>query len=443
VLVDRVSNTAVVSVIDLELDDGIHVGTQGLKRAGQRLARIAERELFGHVGATTPTFDHVSISHYNALAVKFKGVNMGAAAQPRIVSSPIVYGAAVTEDRPVTGMGAMSPSPGEMGAIGLKPDRHIAGFSIRAKDGTALPLIYEAGIGKARDTVILKLSGPIPAGASLWYGYGLDPYCNLTDGADMAVPMFGPIALDEVSSPAPNGAAAQSAGEPVKVLIITGDNVGAHNWKETSKAVEDILEKDDRIKVDITASPSKDLTDENLAKYDVLLLNYKETAAGPPESRWSDSNKDAFLKAVQEGKGLVGYHFASSAFTKPNWVEFEKAVAGGWRTQGFHGPAHVFTVKKTDVKHPISDGLPAEFEHTVDELYQNSMLLPGSVVLATAYSDPKKPRGTGKDEPVIWVSSYGKGRVYENVLGHDSQALADPKYQQWLRRGVIWAGTGK
>ena len=53
-LPERVPNTAVVSVIDLELDDGIHVGTQGLKRAGQRLARIAQRELFGQVGATTP-----------------------------------------------------------------------------------------------------------------------------------------------------------------------------------------------------------------------------------------------------------------------------------------------------------------------------------------------------------------------------------------------------
>jgi type 1 glutamine amidotransferase len=443
VLVDRVSNTAVVSVIDLELDDGIHVGTQGLKRAGQRLARIAERELFGHVGATTPTFDHVSKGPHNTLAVKFKGVNMGAAAQPRIGRPAMMGGAGMPMGRPMMAMGGMGSSPGETGAIGLKPDRHIAGFSIRAKNGTAIPLVYEAGIGKARDTVILKLSGAVPAGASLWYGYGLDPFCNLIDGADMAVPVFGPIALDEVSNSESTAAAAQSVGAPVKVLIITGDNVGAHNWKETSKAVEGVLEKDDRIKVDVTATPAKDLTDENLAKYDVLLLNYKETAAGPPESRWSDSNKAAFLKAVQEGKGLVGYHFASSAFTKPNWVEFEKAVAGGWRTQGFHGPAHIFTVKKTDVKHPISDSLPAEFEHTIDELYQNSMLLPGSVVLATAYSDPKKPRGTGKDEPVIWVSNYGKGRVYENVLGHDSQALADPKYQDWLRRGVIWAGTGK
>ncbi len=146
---------------------------------------------------------------------------------------------------------------------------------------------------------------------------------------------------------------------------------------------------------------------------------------------------------MQDGKGLVSYHFGSAAFVKPNWEEFEKAVAGGWRTQGFHGPAHAFTVKKkADAKHPISEGLPAQFDHVTDELYQNSMLTPGSEVLATAYSDPKKPRGTGKDEPVIWVNHYGKGRVYENVLGHDTSAMADPNYQEWMRRGVIWAATG-
>ena len=77
-LPERVPNTAVVSVIDLELDDGIHVGTQGLKRAGQRLARIALRELFGQVGATTPTLDRVTRGPNNTLVVKFKGVNMAA-----------------------------------------------------------------------------------------------------------------------------------------------------------------------------------------------------------------------------------------------------------------------------------------------------------------------------------------------------------------------------
>ena len=192
--------------------------------------------------------------------------------------------------------------------------------------------------------------------------------------------------------------------------------------------LEDFLAAGGQIKVDVTTTPAKDLTDENLAKYDVLLLNYKDTPKGAPDTKWSDENKKAFLKAVHDGgKGLVVYHYASAAFTKPNWEEFEKAIAGGWRTQGFHGPAHEFTVKKTDVKHPISEGLPSEFDHVIDELYQNSLLTPGSVVLATAYCDPAKPKGTGKDEAVIWVNHYGKGRVFECVLGHDTAAMADPE----------------
>jgi len=228
-----------------------------------------------------------------------------------------------------------------------------------------------------------------------------------------------------------------AADEPIKLLIITGDEY--HDWQATTKALKGFLSKDGKIDVSVTTTPAKDLTDENLAKYDVLLLNYKDTAKGTDETKWSDANKAALLKAVHDGKGLVIYHFASSAFTNPNWVEFEKIV-GGWRTQGFHGPAHEFKVKKTAEKHPISEGLPNEFDHNLDELYQNSMMVPGAVVLATAYSDPDKPKGTGKDEPIIWVNQYGKGRVYVNALGHDPNAISDPNYQAWMRHGIEWVG---
>src|SRR5262249_24232802 len=76
VLVERIPNTAVAATIDLQLDDGIHVGTQGLKRLGQRFARIAQRELFGQVGATTPTFERVTKGPDGTLIVKFKDVNI-------------------------------------------------------------------------------------------------------------------------------------------------------------------------------------------------------------------------------------------------------------------------------------------------------------------------------------------------------------------------------
>jgi type 1 glutamine amidotransferase len=229
-------------------------------------------------------------------------------------------------------------------------------------------------------------------------------------------------------------APAADPGKPVELLIITGDH--GHDWQGTTKAFEEFLPQGGRINVHVTTTPAKDLTDENLAKYDVLLLNYKETKP-TDQTKWTEANKEALLKAVRGGKGLVVFHFASSAFN--DWDEYERLIGGGWRKQGFHGPKHEFTVKKTSVDHPISRDLPASFDHAIDELYSNSKMVPGNVVLATAYCDPAKPKGTGKDEPVIWVNQYGQGRVYHNALGHDTTAMADPAFQEWMRRGVIWA----
>ena len=231
--------------------------------------------------------------------------------------------------------------------------------------------------------------------------------------------------------------------KPIKVLIITGDH--GHAWKESTPFLKDLLSKAG-MDVAVTETPAKDLTTDNLAKFDVLLLNYKDTARGGPDSRWSADNKKAFSDAVHGGKGLVVYHHASSAFVGGSEYdkEFEQIIAGGWRKQGNHGKRHEFNVAIRKGDHPITKGLPAEFAHSNDELYQNSVMFPNSVVLATAFSDKKKdPKNTDKHEPVVWASSYGKGRVCENVLGHDVPAMkASLGFQALLVRGVEWAATG-
>jgi type 1 glutamine amidotransferase len=236
------------------------------------------------------------------------------------------------------------------------------------------------------------------------------------------------------------------AQEPksVKVLIITGDH--GHDWKATTPFLKELLTKAGH-KVDVTETPGKDLTADNLARYDVLLLNYRNTPKGVkdnPDSVWSDENKKAFTEAVKNGKGLVVYHHASAAFVGGSEFdkEFEKVIAGGWRKQGNHGKMHEFTVTIRK-EHPITKGIP-EFKHGRDELYQKSLILPGSTVLATAFSDKSKdPKNTGIDEPMLWVAMYGKGRVCHNVLGHDVQAMQSPGFKILLIRGVEWAATGE
>jgi type 1 glutamine amidotransferase len=200
------------------------------------------------------------------------------------------------------------------------------------------------------------------------------------------------------------------------------------------------------MKVDVTETPAKDLTADNLAKYDTLLLNYKDTKKGGPETRWSNENQKAFVEAVGAGKGLLVYHHASSAFTSGSDFDhdFEQVIAGGWRKQGYHGKRHVFHVTIRDADHPITRGMPAQFQHSNDELYQNSVVPPGSLILATAFSDKSlDPKNTGKQEPIVWVTTYGKGRVCENVLGHDVDAMQSLGFQTLLIRGVEWVATGE
>jgi type 1 glutamine amidotransferase len=105
---------------------------------------------------------------------------------------------------------------------------------------------------------------------------------------------------------------------------------------------------------------------------------------------------------------------------------------------------HEFTVSPRNKEHPITKGV-AEFKHGRDELYQNSLVPEGSEVLMTAFSDKEKdPKNTGKHEPVVWVAEYGKGRVCQNSLGHDVEAMkSSGGYAVLLVRGVEWAATGK
>ena len=103
-----------------------------------------------------------------------------------------------------------------------------------------------------------------------------------------------------------------------------------------------------------------------------------------------------------------------------------------------HRYAGPFTVTIRDGQHPITKGMPMEWLHASDELYDNMRGPIQNVhILATAFS-----KGTKAHEPMIWTISYGKGRVFHTPMGHDANAMRCIGFIGTLQRGTEWAATG-
>ncbi len=246
--------------------------------------------------------------------------------------------------------------------------------------------------------------------------------------------------------------AAAPAPKKLQVLIISGQQV-AHNWKGTTPLLRKALEDTGKFEVRVTEE-FRGGGPETLAPYDLVVLNY--SGGNRPEMRWGARADAALLDFVSAGKGLVVYHFSMQSFE--GWTDYEKISGANWRPNfGHHSAPHDFTIDVKDPQHPITKGLKLKFDQQKDELYANLKWQPAGpyTVLATAYDDhalyaasrtdaraPQPLEGAGASEPMLWVSDYGKGRVFTTALGHDVDQVQTLAFTTTFTRGAEWAATG-
>ncbi|MEI7728513.1 MAG: ThuA domain-containing protein [Verrucomicrobiota bacterium] len=228
---------------------------------------------------------------------------------------------------------------------------------------------------------------------------------------------------------------AAEAAKPKKinVLILTGDDVSVHPWREVSQGTRDLLQASGKFEVKICEDTGILESTTALKRYDVVYMAMYNAKT----PTLSDSAKQNLIEYIKGGKGFVLSHLSSGSFKE--WDEFRKLSGRYWvfgKGNSGHGPRSVFKVKIANANHPITQGVQ-DFE-TDDELYARMQGDAPITVLATADSDWSK-----QTEPLAFTVEYGAGRVFHHTFGHDGKALANSNLQKLLQNGTQWAATGK
>jgi type 1 glutamine amidotransferase len=212
-----------------------------------------------------------------------------------------------------------------------------------------------------------------------------------------------------------------------RVLILTGDDHPAHLWRGTGPEFARILRADPRLEVTISESPAL-LGSPILSSYDAVFLHFKNYSNRVPTSAAMWKNLETY---VNDGGGLVIGHFGCGALQE--WNGFVKVAGRIWDPEKRgHDPFGEFLVRILQTGHPVTRSL-RDFT-TTDELYTCLTGDTGIEVLANATSKVDK-----SIQPMAFVLTPGKGRVFNSPLGHNLKALEAQGVRDLYLKGTLWA----
>lgn len=228
----------------------------------------------------------------------------------------------------------------------------------------------------------------------------------------------------------------------MKLLVITG---GRHPYEESTPILQRFLKAGGH-DVTVTEDASVLADAAGMNGYDALVFNTRrENAAEFAEMKLSTDAQNGIINFVKSGKGFVCLHISGCG--ADYWPEFHEITGGGWVSgTSFHPPYGNFGVKVSNASHAGVAGV-SDFT-TDDELYMGIDYRDGNDIFLTGDSeegtwpwgpdraDTHMPAGTF---PLGWTRTYGQGKVFTLLLGHDGKSFDSPEFQKMVLNGVQWA----
>ena len=222
------------------------------------------------------------------------------------------------------------------------------------------------------------------------------------------------------------------SGAPKRILYVTHSAGYKHeSIPHSIDALKAIAKTTGKLEITATEDVSL-LNAAELRNYDAVM--FYTTGELPI----SDQQKQDLLDFVNSGKGFAGVHSATDTFYK--WPEYADLI-GGW----FNG--HPWTqsvkIKVADPESPLVRHLAPSFE-VRDEIYQFKNFAEGRVRVllkldTRSVNMNAKGINPGATEfPLVWVRSYGSGRVFYSALGHFDDVWDMPGVRGMLLEGMLW-----
>ena len=224
----------------------------------------------------------------------------------------------------------------------------------------------------------------------------------------------------------------------MKLLVISG---GRHPYEESTPILEQFLTAAGH-EATVTEDASVLGDADAMAQYDALVFNTLREGG----LVLSAGEQEGLKGYVGGGKGFVCIHIAGCA--PDSWPEYHDVTGGGWvMANSFHPPYGRFTVNVSQPGHPGVAGV-SDFE-TSDELYMGIVFKEGNDVFITGDAEDGTYPWRGEDTfmpggtfPLGWTRTYGEGKVFVTLLGHNGLSFRTPQFQRIVLNGVEWATGG-